>query len=44
MQKFATFVRNILKTIILKMQNNVKIEIIVIVQVNTEALHIVYVI
>ena len=43
-KKFTTFGKNILKTNILKMQNVVKIEIIVIIQVNTEALHIVHVI
>ena len=43
-QKLATFVKNIVKINILKIKNIVKLEIIVIIQINTEVLHIVYLI
>ena len=43
MQKFVIFVKKSLKINILKIKNIVKVEIIVIIQVNnTEVLHIVY--
>ena len=41
MQKFAIFVNKSLKINILKIKNIVKLEIIVIIQVNTEMLHLV---
>ena len=43
-QKLASFVKNIVKINILKIKNIVKLEIIVIIQINTEVLHIVYLI
>ena len=43
-QKLATFVKNIVKINILEIKNIVKLEIIVIIQINTEVLHIVYLI
>ena len=44
MQKFAIFAKKSLKINILKIKNIAKSEIIVIIQVNTEVLHIEYVI
>ena len=42
MQKFAIFVNKNLKIYILKIKNIVKLEILVIIQLNTEVLYIVY--
>ena len=44
MQKFAIFLKKSLKINILKIKDIVKLEIIFIIQVNTEVLHMVYVI
>ena len=44
MDKYVTILRKRLNINILKKKNIVKLEIIVIIQVNTEALHIVHVI
>ena len=44
MLKFAIFVKKSLRIYILKIKNVVKLEIIVIIKVNTEELDIVYVI
>ena len=43
-QKFTIFVKTSLKINILKLKSIVKLEILAIIEVNTEVLHIVYVI
>ena len=44
MQKYVIFIKKILKINILKMKNLIKLEIIIIIHVNNEVLHIAYVI